>query len=83
MLSPELTAYIGVLRGMCVYLATKNNTLHLVNLDRMVMVHALYNDHLNDTVYTLDYKIRNAMIDYFKKVDTINPKLDDRFTQIQ
>ncbi|WP_370226127.1 5'-nucleotidase C-terminal domain-containing protein [Mesoflavibacter sp.] len=37
----------------------------------------------NDTVYTLDYKIRNAMIDYFKKVDTINPKLDDRFTQIQ
>ena len=28
---------------------------------------------------TLDYKIRNAMIDYFKKVDTLQPKVDDRF----
>ena len=35
----------------------------------------------NDSVYHLDYKIRNAMIDYFKKVDTINPKIDNRFTQ--
>jgi 2',3'-cyclic-nucleotide 2'-phosphodiesterase (5'-nucleotidase family) len=26
-----------------------------------------------------DYYIRNALIDYFKKVDTLNPKLDDRF----
>ncbi len=32
--------------------------------------------------YTLNYKIRNAMIDYFKKVDTIAPIVDDRFTQI-
>jgi len=31
--------------------------------------------------YTLNYKIRNAMIDYFKKVDTIIPKKDDRFIQ--
>ncbi|WP_290697483.1 5'-nucleotidase C-terminal domain-containing protein [Lacinutrix sp.] len=35
----------------------------------------------SDSVYYLDYKIRNAMIDYFKKVDTINPKIDNRFTQ--
>jgi 2',3'-cyclic-nucleotide 2'-phosphodiesterase (5'-nucleotidase family) len=35
----------------------------------------------NDSVYALDYKIRNAMIDYFKKVDTIRPKIDNRFTQ--
>ena len=35
----------------------------------------------NDSVYYLDYKIRNAMIDYFKKADTINPKIDNRFTQ--
>lgn len=35
----------------------------------------------NDTTYYLNYKIRNAMIDYFKKVDTINPKIDNRFTQ--
>ncbi len=32
--------------------------------------------------YTLNYKIRNAMIDYFRKVDTITPIVDDRFTQI-
>lgn len=36
-----------------------------------------------DTVYVLDYKIRNAMIDYFKKTDTINPVRDDRFTQLK
>ncbi len=35
----------------------------------------------NDSLYVLDYKIRNAMIDYFKKVDTITPIKDDRFTQ--
>jgi 2',3'-cyclic-nucleotide 2'-phosphodiesterase (5'-nucleotidase family) len=28
-----------------------------------------------------DYYIRNALIDYFKKVDTLNPKLDDRFVK--
>lgn len=32
--------------------------------------------------YILNYKIRNAMIDYFKKVDTISPVIDDRFVQI-
>lgn len=35
----------------------------------------------NDSAYVLDYKIRNAMVDYFKKVDTIRPVEDDRFTQ--
>ena len=33
----------------------------------------------NESFFNLDYKIRNAMIDYFKKVDTINPIRDDRF----
>ncbi|MBU2951649.1 5'-nucleotidase C-terminal domain-containing protein [Tamlana agarivorans] len=37
----------------------------------------------NDTLYTLDYKIRNTLIDYFMKTDTINPKRDDRFIQIK
>ncbi|GAA4278299.1 5'-nucleotidase C-terminal domain-containing protein [Aquimarina mytili] len=32
--------------------------------------------------YILNYKIRNAMVDYFKKVDTIRPVIDDRFVQI-
>lgn len=36
-----------------------------------------------DTVYILDYKIRNAMIDYFTKTDTINPVIDDRFIQLK
>ena len=28
---------------------------------------------------TLDYKIRNVLIDYFKEVDTVNFKIDNRF----
>jgi len=36
---------------------------------------------VNDTIYRLDYKIRNAMLDYFKKTDTINPVIDNRFIQ--
>lgn len=35
----------------------------------------------NDSLYVLDYKMRNAMIDYFKKVDTIKPIKDGRFTK--
>ncbi|SNR44046.1 5'-nucleotidase, C-terminal domain [Maribacter sedimenticola] len=30
-----------------------------------------------------EYKIRNAMIDYFTKVDTLAPKVDSRFYQLQ
>lgn len=30
-----------------------------------------------------DYKIRNAMINYFSKVDTLAPKVDLRFYQLQ
>lgn len=37
----------------------------------------------NDSLYDLNYKIRNILIDYFKKVDTINPVIDDRFIQIK
>lgn len=36
-----------------------------------------------DTVYVMDYKIRNALIDYFTKNDTINPVIDDRFIQLK
>jgi 2',3'-cyclic-nucleotide 2'-phosphodiesterase (5'-nucleotidase family) len=36
-----------------------------------------------DTVYVLDYKIRNALIDYFSKTDTIRPVIDDRFIQLK
>lgn len=37
----------------------------------------------NDSLYVLDYKIRNALIDKFIKLDTVNPVIDDRFTQIK
>ncbi|MCB0449421.1 5'-nucleotidase C-terminal domain-containing protein [Mariniflexile maritimum] len=37
----------------------------------------------NEGLFVLNYKIRNALIDNFKKVDTINPVIDDRFIQLQ
>lgn len=36
----------------------------------------------NSGVFNLDYKIRNVLIDHFIKNDTIEPKIDDRFIQI-
>ncbi|MFP4845790.1 5'-nucleotidase C-terminal domain-containing protein [Winogradskyella sp. PE311] len=38
--------------------------------------------HPNDSLYVLDYKIRNVLIDYFKKKDTLNPKRDNRFIKL-
>lgn len=38
--------------------------------------------HPNDSLYVLDYKIRNVLIDYFKKTDTLNPKIDNRFIKL-
>lgn len=35
----------------------------------------------NDSLYVLNYKIRSVLIDYFKKIDTLNPVIDDRFIQ--
>lgn len=32
-----------------------------------------------DSLYVLDYKVRNALMDYFMKIDSINPVIDDRF----
>nr|WP_321236574.1 5'-nucleotidase [uncultured Psychroserpens sp.] len=37
----------------------------------------------NDSLYVLDYKIRNVLIDYFKKIDTLNPVIDNRFIQLK
>lgn len=37
----------------------------------------------NEGFFALNYKIRNALIDNFKKIDTINPVRDDRFIQIK
>jgi hypothetical protein len=37
----------------------------------------------NDSLYDINYKIRNVLIDYFTKKDTIAPVIDDRFIQIK
>ena len=37
----------------------------------------------SEEVIILDYKIRNALIDYFMKTDTISPVADDRFIQLK
>ncbi|WP_372755274.1 5'-nucleotidase C-terminal domain-containing protein [Mariniflexile sp.] len=36
-----------------------------------------------DSLYVLDYKIRQALIDNFKKIDTIKAFIDDRFIQLK
>jgi len=35
-----------------------------------------------DTVYNLNYKLRNLLIDYFEQQDTLSTKVDSRFTQL-
>ena len=57
-----------------------NNTYFVATSD--YLVHggdnmAFFSDPEN--LYQTDYKIRNAMIDYFKKIDTIQAKIDDRY----
>lgn len=37
----------------------------------------------SDTLYDLNYKIRNVLIDYFTKYDTLNPKKDLRFIKLK
>ena len=34
------------------------------------------------SITDIDYKIRNAMIDYFSKVDTLSPKVDNRYYKL-
>ena len=37
----------------------------------------------NENVHIMDYKIRNAFLDYFIKTDTIDPKIDNRFIKLK
>ncbi|WP_299335601.1 5'-nucleotidase C-terminal domain-containing protein [uncultured Psychroserpens sp.] len=37
----------------------------------------------NQGVQVLDYKIRNVLIDYFTKIDTLSPVRDNRFIQLK
>lgn len=34
------------------------------------------------SITDIDYKIRNAIIDYFSKIDTLSPKVDDRYYKL-
>ena len=73
----------------------KSATLRGKPLDFSKTYHVATNDYLfnggdrmdffktNDSLYVLDYKIRNVLIDYFKSTDTINPVIDDRFIQLK
>ena len=36
----------------------------------------------NDGLTVLDYKIRNVLIDNFKKTDTLHPVRDNRFIKL-
>ncbi|SIS65820.1 5'-nucleotidase, C-terminal domain [Zobellia uliginosa] len=56
------------------YVATSN---YLVNGGDSMF---FFKEALNIT--NTDYLIRNAMIDYFKKVDTLRPVVDDRFIKL-
>ncbi|GGW65000.1 5'-nucleotidase-like protein [Winogradskyella epiphytica] len=68
-------------------------TVHGEPIDPNKIYHVATNDYLynggdgmdffqpNQGVNVLDYKIRNVLIDNFKKKDTINPKRDNRFIQ--
>lgn len=68
-------------------------TINNAPIDPDKMYHIATNDYLyfggdnmkffqRGKMTPLNYKIRNAMIDYFKKHDTIRPKRDDRFLKI-
>lgn len=37
----------------------------------------------NDSLYVLDYKVRNVLIDYFTQIDTLSPVRDNRFIQLK
>lgn len=37
----------------------------------------------HEALYKTGYKIRNALVDYFKDVDTLHSRVDDRFVQIE
>ncbi|WP_055443538.1 5'-nucleotidase C-terminal domain-containing protein [Lacinutrix himadriensis] len=57
------------------YVATNDYLYH--GGDRMTFFQT------NDSLHVLNYKVRNALLDYFLKTDTINPVIDDRFIQLK
>ncbi|WP_323787831.1 5'-nucleotidase C-terminal domain-containing protein [Psychroserpens sp.] len=76
-------------------LELKSATIGGENIDPSKTYHVATNDYLynggdrmtffkpNEKLHDLNYKIRNVLIDYFTKKDTIAPVIDDRFIQIK
>jgi 2',3'-cyclic-nucleotide 2'-phosphodiesterase (5'-nucleotidase family) len=76
-------------------LQLKSATINNENIDANKTYFVATNDYLygggdrmtffkpNDSLYDINYKIRNVLIDYFTKKDTIAPVIDDRFIQIK
>lgn len=76
-------------------LQLKSATINNENIDANKTYFVATNDYLygggdrmtffkpNDSLYDINYKIRNVLIDYFTKKDTIAPVIDDRFYQIK
>lgn len=76
-------------------LQLKSATINSENVDLNKTYFVATNDYLygggdrmtffkpNENLYVLNYKIRNVLIDYFSKKDTIAPVVDDRFIQIK
>nr|WP_321245086.1 5'-nucleotidase [uncultured Psychroserpens sp.] len=73
----------------------KSATLNSKPLDFSKTYNVVTNDYLynggdrmdffktNDSLYVLDYKVRNILIDYFTKIDTLKPVIDNRFIQLK
>lgn len=72
----------------------KSATINTKPIDTSKIYYVATNDYLynggdgmtffqtNEGLYVLDYKIRNVLIDNFKKTDTLNPKIDNRFIKL-
>jgi 2',3'-cyclic-nucleotide 2'-phosphodiesterase (5'-nucleotidase family) len=62
----------------------QNKTYYVATSDYLIKGGDRMDFFLNaEKVETLDYKLRNLFIDYFKKKDTIAPVRDERFIQLQ
>ncbi|MBZ9778099.1 5'-nucleotidase C-terminal domain-containing protein [Psychroflexus sp. CAK8W] len=62
----------------------QNKTYYVATSDYLIKGGDRMDFFLNaENVETLDYKLRNLFIDYFKKKDTIAPVRDKRFIQLQ
>ncbi len=75
--------------------AVKSATIHGKPIDINKTYYVATNDYLynggdgmtffhpNEGLYVLNYKIRDVLIDNFKKKDTLNPKQDQRFIKLE